>query len=106
MPLNITVHVNDRFIKQYRIGREEGGTELDDINTYRILEFEAGDGDQLWTMGDKFEHRYGDGVDVCILKGLQALLATPSSSEPKNSFGGLRAYSSPEKTYVEPESGG
>lgn len=74
MPINIDVHVNSRFIKQYRIGRAEGTTDPDSINTYHILEFFDGtQSTQKWASGPSFQHRYGDGIDVCIQKGLEAL---------------------------------
>ena len=85
MPVNIDVYINDRHIKQYRIGRAEGTTDPDSINTYHILEFEDGDDDlKLWADAPVFKHRYGDGVDVCILKGLEALLASDSSPDFEN----------------------
>ena len=74
MPINIEVYVNQKYIKQYRIGRAEGTTEPDSINTYHILEFEHGDTKtQKWSEGPQFQHRYGDGIDICIQKGLEAL---------------------------------
>jgi hypothetical protein len=76
MPVNIDVYINNSPIKQYRIGRAEGDTDPDSKNTYRILEFAAGDTEtQKWADGVEFQHRYGDGVDVCISKGLAALIA-------------------------------
>ena len=75
-PINIDVYVNDQYIKQYRIGRAEGTTDPDSINTYHILEFDPVNPKttaKRWASGPKFQHRYGDGIDVCIQKGLEAL---------------------------------
>ena len=74
MPINIDVRINSRFIKQYRIGRTEGTEDPDSINTYHILEFAGRDANtQKWVDGPTFQHRYGDGIDVCIQKALEAL---------------------------------
>lgn len=69
MPIHIPIYVNDRLIKTYHIGRLEGDTDPDSINTYIIIE-----DDQLWQVGKKFTHRYGDGIDTCIYRGLDVIL--------------------------------
>lgn len=69
MPIHIPIYVNEKLIKTYHIGRLEGDADPDSVNTYLIKE-----DDQLWTVGIKFTHRYGDGIDTCIHKGLNAIL--------------------------------
>ena len=69
MPIHIPIYVNDRLIKTYHIGRLEGDTDPDSVNTYIIVE-----DDQLWQVGKKFTHRYGDGIDTCICRGLDVIL--------------------------------
>lgn len=71
MPIHIPIYVNDRLIKTYHIGRLEGDTDPDSVNTYLIVE-----DDQLWRVGKKFTHRYGDSIETCITLGLSAMIDT------------------------------
>jgi len=48
MPIHIDVRVNDRPIKSLHIGRESGGTDADDLNTYVIMETAFGDTPLRW----------------------------------------------------------
>ena len=72
-PINIDAYINNQYVKSYHIGRKEGEAEPDSINTYWIVESFDSEGPD-WTPEHSFEHRYGDGIDVCIKKGLEALL--------------------------------
>ena len=69
MPIHVPIYVNDKLIKTYHIGRLEGDTNPDSINTYLIVE-----DDQLWRVGKKFTHRYGDSIETCITLGLSAMM--------------------------------
>lgn len=69
MPIHVPIYVNDKLIKTYHIGRLEGDTNPDSINTYLIIE-----DDQLWRVGKKFTHRYGDSIETCISKGIDAMI--------------------------------
>ena len=69
MPIHVPIYVNDKLIKTYHIGRLEGDTNPDSINTYLIVE-----DDQLWQVGKKFTHRYGDSIETCISKGIDAMM--------------------------------
>ena len=71
MPIHVPIYVNDKLIKTYHIGRLEGDTNPDSINTYLIVE-----DDQLWRVGKKFTHRYGDSIETCIILGLSAMIDT------------------------------
>lgn len=71
MPIHVPIYVNDKLIKTYHIGRLEGDTNPDSINTYLIVE-----DDQLWRVGKKFTHRYGDSIETCVTKGLSAIMDT------------------------------
>ena len=75
MPLHADIRINDRLIKTISIGRVKGGTHPDDINTYIALEVEPGGTPDWWADDDSitYEHRYGDGAEICVLKGLKAL---------------------------------
>ena len=69
MPIHVPIYVNDKLIKTYHIGRLEGDINPDSINTYLIIE-----DDQLWRVGKKFTHRYGDSIETCITLGLNAMI--------------------------------
>lgn len=68
MPINLPIYINDRLIKQYKIGRLSGDASPDSINTYLVV----ADGSD-WSDGLPFEHRYGDGVEVCIQKAMETI---------------------------------
>jgi hypothetical protein len=68
MPIHIPIYVNDKLIKTYHIGRFEGFADPDSINKYIIAQDK-----ETWGDGVEFTHRYGDGIDKCISKGLDAI---------------------------------
>lgn len=76
MPLRIRIDINGRDIATYWIGRLEGKAEFDALNTYVIGE-ETVKNLEPWNVVrieelPKFTHRYGDGAEVCVAKGLEA----------------------------------
>ena len=76
MPLHVTIKINRETLETLHIGRMEGTTEPDNINTYLVV---AG-GEPLsfdnWKdYGVEYTHRYGDGALVCLRKALDALEA-------------------------------
>ena len=74
MPLHVDIRANEKVINQIHIGRTKGGTHPDDINTYLVVEGDTPTRWEDWYIeGIPFEHRYGDGAEVCVTKGLQAL---------------------------------
>lgn len=71
MPVIVKIFVNDRYIKEIRIGRAYGGVDPDDINRYIVTR------DGLFWDGDnavQFDHRYGDGIEKCVALGMSALV--------------------------------
>lgn len=88
-PIHIDVYVNHKPIHTWHIGRIMGGTDPDDINPYLIVK---GPSNELpnWKDEDgvEFMHRYGDGIDTCIQRGIHAILGTvnelPVLSPTKN----------------------
>lgn len=77
MPVRIRIDVNGRDQRTYWIGRVKGKAHPDSVNTYII----AGgiDTEYPWdgrdsTLGDfpQFTHRYGDGLEICVQRGLEA----------------------------------
>ena len=75
MPLYADIRINEHLIKTINIGRVKGGTRPDDINTYMVVETEHGATPDWWADDDSvtYEHRYGDGAEICVLKALKAL---------------------------------
>ena len=74
MPLHIDIRVNRELINTLHIARVKGGTKPDDINDYLILEGDEPLRYDDWLVdGIPFTHRYGDGAEVCVMKGIQAM---------------------------------
>lgn len=79
MPLHVDIRVNANLISRIHIGRIEGGTNPDDINTYRAVLGEQPTSYEEWfDRGAEFIHRYGDGAEVCVQKGITAIFADRS----------------------------
>ena len=74
MPLHVDIRVNDSLLNTLHIGRFSGGTDPDDNNVYLIVDGKAPTNIDDWVMrGTEFKHRYGDGAEVCVMKGIKAL---------------------------------
>lgn len=74
MPIHVDIRINDKLINTIHIGRIEGDMQEDSINTYIAVE-----GDEPLRINDwqergyQFQHRYGDGAEVCVAKALNAM---------------------------------
>lgn len=74
MPIHVDIKINQELINQLHIGRVSGGTDPDDINDYLIVDGERPQRLEDWHIdGIPFQHRYGDGAEICVMKGMQAL---------------------------------
>jgi hypothetical protein len=74
MPLHIDIRLNRELLHTLHIARLEGGTAPDDINTYVIVKGEEPLFREQWVAnGTQYEHRYGDGADICVMKGIEAM---------------------------------
>jgi hypothetical protein len=74
MPLHVDIRVNDTLLNTIHIGRFMGGTRPNDENVYLAVEGIRPTSLDDWVMnGVEYKHRYGDGAEVCVIKGLQAL---------------------------------
>lgn len=73
MPLHVDIKINNTLINTVHIGRVSGGTNPDSINEYVIVEGETPQTIDHWYEGVDFTHRYGDGAEICVAKGLLAL---------------------------------
>lgn len=79
IPIYVDVSVNDLPIKSIAIGRVEGDALPDSVNRYAVMEISFGEQPIAWDLRTQFEHRYGDGVNVCIAKALAALESDTST---------------------------
>lgn len=93
MPIQVYIEVNGKPIKTVHIARDSGmGTNPDDVNTYLVVPRDALGGtshtSQRYDLdmprfsewvneGLPFQHRYGDGLEVCVEKALHALNNPP-----------------------------
>ena len=78
MPLHIDIRVNKELINTLHIARVKGGTGADDINDYVITDGPEPTRHEDWLIdGIPFTHRYGDGAEVCVMKGIQAMNGIP-----------------------------
>jgi len=68
MPIHLPIYINERLVKEYKIGRLIGDTNPESVNTYVIAAE-----NQSWDEGIHFTHKYGDGLEVCIQKAMSAL---------------------------------
>jgi hypothetical protein len=74
MPIHVYININKDLINQLHIGRIKGGTDPDDINTYLVVDGEYPTRLEDWHIdGIPFEHRYGDGAEICVMKAMRAL---------------------------------
>lgn len=75
MPIHVKIDINGHPVSELHIGRIEGDTNPDSINKYRAVSGTRPLTVEDWYSngGVEFEHRYGDMVDVCVMKALQAL---------------------------------
>lgn len=72
MPIEVRISINTHEIKTLHIGRIRGGTRPDDVNTY-IAQWGMYDSRLDWKdVGVQFTHRYGDPIEVCVAKALEA----------------------------------
>lgn len=75
MPIHVDIRINDTLINQIHIGRFRGtGTDPDDINEYLVVDGPKPTRLEDWMIdGIPFTHRYGDGAEICVMRGLRVL---------------------------------
>lgn len=74
MPLHIEIKVNDHHINTLHIARVRGNTNPDSINDYLIVDGPRPTRHEDWIIdGTPFTHRYGDGAEICVMKGIRAM---------------------------------
>ena len=81
MPLHVSINVNDIPLNEIHIGRVKGGTHPYDINDYLVVDGDRPTRWEDWHIdGIPFQHRYGDGAEICVMKALEALAGTKVKS--------------------------
>lgn len=74
MPLHIEIKINNTVLNTLHIARVKGDTRPDSNNDYLIIEGEYPLRNEDWYIdGVTFKHRYGDGAEVCVMRGIQAM---------------------------------
>lgn len=81
MPLHIDIRVNSNRISSIHIARLEGDTNPDSINSYvAVMGQQPLDYNEWVERGAPFNHRYGDGAEACLVRGLRALGVKPDET--------------------------
>jgi hypothetical protein len=97
MPLHVDIRINDTLINQIHIARTKGGTRADDVNEYVVVDGPKPTRYEDWLIdGITFQHRYGDGAEICVMKGIQAMKSY--CQDCKN--GSCEPHYIPPKTYI------
>jgi hypothetical protein len=73
VPIHVEIKINEQLINTLHIGRLEGGTGPQDVNSYLVVEGQRPKGVDDWHRGETFSHRYGDGAEVCVMKAIEAI---------------------------------
>ncbi len=73
MPIHVDIRINERLLNTLHIGRLSGGTRPDAVNSYAVLEGSEPQSNAEWMAGAKFEHRFGDGAEICVMKAIEAI---------------------------------
>ncbi len=74
MPIHVDIRINDNLITQIHIGRIAGeGTDPDSINGYLAYAGKRPADAGTWFQGKEFQHRYGDGAEICVKKAIEVL---------------------------------
>jgi len=80
MPIHVDIKINNKLINSLHIGRLRGGTNWDDTNDYLVIEGDTPVSFSDWeAVGVPFQHRYGDGAEVCVMKAIKALKGVEQS---------------------------
>ena len=74
MPIHVDIRINDENVRTVHIGREQDLVGKDEVHQYRITTGTINTRADWWDLDSvTFEHKYSDGVEVCVRKGLEAL---------------------------------
>lgn len=73
MPLHVDIKLNEHTIQRIHVGRMSGGTNPDSVNTYMAVTGEPPTKYDDWMKGVQFNHTYGDGAEICVMKAIHAI---------------------------------
>lgn len=73
MPVHVEIKVNDRVIDRLHIGRLNTLRSTEQVSTYLAVLGGVDDMNVMWSDGQQFEHKYDEGIYVCVQKALEAL---------------------------------
>lgn len=72
MSVSVEFGVNGDYVTSFRITRIKGRSTPNSVNVYKVVQ-------QNWREAPKFpitfEHRYGDGIELCVERALAAVRA-------------------------------
>jgi hypothetical protein len=74
MPIHVDIRINDQLLNQVHITRVRGNQKPDSFNDYLVIDGDYPTRMEDWLIdGVPFSHRYGDGAEICVMKGMEAL---------------------------------
>lgn len=76
MPLKVTIELNDRTLSTLhiaRISKSSGRNQHQEYEYSVIKQASAPVSDEEWMSGTPFIHAYGDAVEICVRKAIEAL---------------------------------
>ena len=80
MPIHVDIRINDENVRTVHIGREQDLVGKDEVHQYRITTGTVSTRADWWDPDSvTFEHKYSDGVEVCVARGLEALYGQQDS---------------------------
>lgn len=71
MSIYVTVKINDDLIADLQIGSMHWPQEIDDTKEYMVTTKD----DKEFKNALKFNHRFGDGVAICVQKAIWAIIS-------------------------------
>lgn len=78
MPIHVDIRINDSLVRTLHIGRATNNPSdimSDSVNTYFAVLGSKPTSYENWVeRGIEFEHRYGDPIEVCVQKALDAII--------------------------------
>lgn len=73
MPVRVKIDINGLVVSTIHIGREQGLPTPNSENVYRAVIKNDNPDYREFMDGVQFTHRYGDGVEICVQKAIDAL---------------------------------
>jgi hypothetical protein len=71
MSIYVTVKINEDTLMDLKIGSQHWPQEIDDKKEYIVTDID----DDEWQRALTFNHRFGDGIAICVQKALWAIIS-------------------------------